>query len=305
MSMGHIRRADIGELIDREFTERRAKALPVDFNWFTSRFDHHFRKENEPVPSRSTIARFLKRVKISLQSVRDHKSKTVEERLDSIRDYFLRRDNLQRTSPSNTPRISPCDTYSMDEFCIVIKPPCKKSYNRVGSESNHCKELGQLASRAASGLVCFRMGGEPFHKLWIIFPLSPKKIFSVDDQGNKTVIGWDVRRPAANRVMKEFETYKKYKNVIPLFWPSAMAREPIMKAFGEDLINLLVEEGPREREMLLDWYDSHTYEPYLRELKVKASMINTFYPAGATDIVAAPDGGLIKLIQDKFRKALA
>ena len=176
MSLGHIQRADIGEKIDQEFTERRSKALPVDFNWFSSRFEYHFKKANEPVPHRSTIARFLKRVKISLQSVRDHKSKTVEERLDNIRDYFLRRDNIQRTSSSKTPRITPRDTYSMDEFCIVIKPPCKKSYNRVGNESNHCKELGQLASRAASGLVCFRMGGEPLGKMWIIFPLSPKKI---------------------------------------------------------------------------------------------------------------------------------
>lgn len=305
MSLGHIRRADIGEIIDREFTDRRAKALPVDFNWFTSRFDYHFRNENEPVPSRATIARFLKRVNISLQSVRDHKNKSVEERLEAIRDYFLRRDNLQRASSTKTPRISPGDTYSMDEFCIVIKPPCKKSYNRVGSESNHCKEPGQLASRAASGLVCFRMGGEPFHKMWIIFPLSPKKIYSIDDEGEKIVIGWDVRCPAAKRVMNEFETYKKYSNVVPLFWPSAMAREPIMKAFGEDLVKLLAEEERREREMLLDWYDSHTYEPYLRELKVKAGMINTFYPAGSTDILAAPDGGLIKLIQDKFRKAIA
>ena len=78
-----------------------------------------------------------------------------------------------------------------------------------------------------------------------------------------------------------------------------------MKAFGEDLAVLLSDEGAREREMLLDWYDSHTFEPYLRELKTKAGMINTFYPAGSTDILAAPDGGLIKLIQDKFRKAIA
>ena len=94
MSKGHIRRADIGELIDEEFTARRAKCLPVDFNWFVSRFNWHFRKHGEKVPRNSSICAFIKRANISLQAVRDSKSKTVEERLEAILDYFLRRDNV-------------------------------------------------------------------------------------------------------------------------------------------------------------------------------------------------------------------
>ena len=33
-------------------------------------------------------------------------------------------------------------------------------------------------------------------------------------------------------------------------------------------------------------------------------VINTFYPAGSTDILAVPDGGLIKLIQDRFKRVV-
>lgn len=66
MSKGHIRRADIGEAIDNEFVARRAKCLPVDFNWFRSRFNWPFRKANESTPSDLSIAAFLKRANISL-----------------------------------------------------------------------------------------------------------------------------------------------------------------------------------------------------------------------------------------------
>ena len=82
-----------------------------------------------------------------------------------------------------------------------------------------------------------------------------------------------------------------------------MAREPIIEAFGEDLCRLLAGDAV-EREMLLDWYDSHTYRPYLENTKTKLNMINTFYPAGCTDCLAAPDGGLIKIIQDGFKRAV-
>ena len=43
-----------------------------------------------------------------------------------------------------------------------------------------------------------------------------------------------------------------------------------------------------DREMLLDWYDSHTTEPDLTETKSKIGLLNTFYPTGTTDILLAP-----------------
>ena len=57
-----------------------------------------------------------------MQRVRDHKDKTVEERLPAIRDWFLRLDALNRyRSIAGTRRIRKADTYGADEFSIVIK----------------------------------------------------------------------------------------------------------------------------------------------------------------------------------------
>ena len=72
------------------------------------------------------------------------------------------------------------DIYAADEFSIVIKPQTESSYNRKGAEANQVKEFGNLASRAASGLITFRYGGEPIKKLHIIFPLQPKKLYSFE-----------------------------------------------------------------------------------------------------------------------------
>ena len=86
MSLAQVRRCDLTEIIEAEFVQRRKESKKVDFNWWRSRFHYHFRRENEKIPSDSTISRFLKRAQITLQRVRDHKAKTVEERLPEIRD---------------------------------------------------------------------------------------------------------------------------------------------------------------------------------------------------------------------------
>ena len=58
-----------------------------------------------------------------MQRVRDHKAKTVEERLDIVKDWFLRLDNMQRKHTSfPNKRIADEDSYCYDEFSIVIKP---------------------------------------------------------------------------------------------------------------------------------------------------------------------------------------
>ena len=258
--------------------------------------------EDEKPPSDSSIARFLKRTQITLQRVRDHKERTVEERLPEIKDWFLREDALQRERAGDRGyRIAPEDSYCADEFSIVIAPKTKSSYNLKGCESNQVKDHDYLASRSASGLVTFRYGGDPIGKLHIIFPLAPKKIWDIDENGKKFVKGWDVRTPASAVIKKEMKGWAKYKNIVPLFWRTAMAREPIIRAYGEDL-RKWAGHSSSEKLLQLDWYDSHTDEDFLTDLKVKGNFIVLFYPNKCTDILATCDGGLIKNLQDDFRR---
>ena len=123
-----------------------------------------------------------------MQRVRDHKTKTVEERLSEIRDWFLRLDALHRKrSVDGSWGIAKEDTYAADEFSIVIKKKTETSYNMKGAEANHVKELQDLASRSASGLLTLRYGGAPIGKLHIIFPLAPKKIYAYNEEGIKYI----------------------------------------------------------------------------------------------------------------------
>ena len=39
-------------------------------------------------------------------------------------------------------------------------------------------------------------------KLHVIFPLAPKRIYEVDEAGEKKLVGWDVRVPAAAQIKK-------------------------------------------------------------------------------------------------------
>ena len=218
MSIGKVRRSDIAEIIDAEFVKRKKSSKRVDFNWFRSRFNYYYHKANETPPSDSTVIRFLRRAQITMQRVRDHKAKTVEERLDAVKDWFLRLDNMQRKRIHFLDkRIADEDSYCYDEFSIVIKPKTATSYNRKGAESNQVKEPQDLASRAASGLVTFRYGGDPIGKMHIVFPLAPKKVFGFDSTGKKFIKTWDVRTPASAAIVKEIEEWAEFDNIVPLF----------------------------------------------------------------------------------------
>ena len=74
-----------------------------------------------------------------------------------------------------------------------------------------------------------------------------------------------------------------------------------MRAYAEDLLKWV---GPSvsEKQLQLDWYDSHTDEEFLTTLKTRGNMITMFYPNRCTDILATCDGGLIKLLQDRFKR---
>ena len=87
-----------------------------------------------------------------------------------IKDWFLHLDALQHKRVGmDGKRIADKDSYCCDEFFIVIKPKTTTSYNRKGAEANQVKELQDLASRAASGLVTFRYGGEAIAKIISFF----------------------------------------------------------------------------------------------------------------------------------------
>ena len=54
----------------------------------------------------------------------------------------------------------------------------------------------------------------------------------------------------------------------------------------------------------MDWYDSHCDRQALGSLKAGNNTIVLFTENGCTDILAAPDGGLIKTLMTEFRRLL-
>ena len=86
MSEGHTARPDIDEIISHEFDIRRKQIKKVDFAWFKSRFHFLYKKDNQKPPSDSKIHRFITKERISVQRVRDGKTKTVEQRLEEMKD---------------------------------------------------------------------------------------------------------------------------------------------------------------------------------------------------------------------------
>ena len=82
-----------------------------------------------------------------MQRVRDHKERTVEERLPEIKNWFLRQDAFQRSRADvGGYRVVPEDTYCFDEFSIVIVPKTKNSYNFKGNVPNQVKDHDYLGS---------------------------------------------------------------------------------------------------------------------------------------------------------------
>ena len=56
--------------------------------------------------------------------------------------------------------------------------------------------------------------------------------------------------------------------------------------------------------MHLDWYDSHCILPALGFLKSDANTMGLFTENGSTDILAAPDGGLLKTLSGKTQQII-
>ena len=83
MKNSRTRRPDLESNVYLKYRHRRdVLKLKISFNWFVATFRKEFKSASEKAPSTGKIQRFLKRRGITLQAVRDNKSKTVGERLD-------------------------------------------------------------------------------------------------------------------------------------------------------------------------------------------------------------------------------
>ena len=95
------RRPDFEDKVLLLFEQRREALLPVDFAWWRATFHKVFKTNNEPLPSDSKIHRAIKLADIIYQSVRDHMTKSVAERIDQVRTKLIRLDRVQRSPGIN------------------------------------------------------------------------------------------------------------------------------------------------------------------------------------------------------------
>ena len=149
----------------------------------------------------------MKRREISLQTVKDKKRKTVEERIHLVRDQLCRYDNHQRREARDDRAVCPIYGrtpphlhWAMDEFFIAMSVEAKRSYGDRGSDEKHVKSLD--TSRELSGIGLFNLGIEeqPYYT-YAIIPLTCK---------TSTVDGkliYHVREAKTKRVREEAEGY--------------------------------------------------------------------------------------------------
>ena len=98
------------------------------------------------------------------------------------------------------------------------------------------------------------------------------------------------------------ETYPE--NLRVYFWKSALCREPVFRQLAIDFCKWTTSAGyDGEKLLQMDWYDSHC-DNALGTLKSDGDTMVLFTENGCTDILAAPDGGLIKTLSSEFRRIL-
>ena len=103
MADSRISRPDLESEVYVRYRYRKDKLkLKINFAWFHAVFRKVFSDAGETIPSANKVQGFLERGRITLQSVRDKKSKTVEERIDKVRDQLCRYDDHQWRVPEDT-----------------------------------------------------------------------------------------------------------------------------------------------------------------------------------------------------------
>ena len=172
------KRPDLEDEVLLLFEKRRAKCLPVNFFWFRSAFAKIFSGAGEAIPSDGKVHAAIRRADITLQAVRDHKSKAVAERIDQVRTQLIRLDRVQR-SPGKNPRdptygrFSPEHIFAFDEHSGVLFPKTKKTYNFKAHASCHARVPNNLDTRQMSCCPIFTFGKEQLSKVAVILPLAP------------------------------------------------------------------------------------------------------------------------------------
>ena len=177
------KRPDLEDKVLLMFEKWREKCLPVNFFWFRTTYNKVFKEADEIIPSDGKIHAALKRADITLQSIRDHKSKTVRE----VRKQLIRLDRVQR-SPGRNPRdptygrFSPEHIFAFDEPSGVMFPKTKKTYNFKGYASCHARVPNNLDTRQMSCCPIFTFGKEQLEKVAVILPLAPA-VSTKDNRG--------------------------------------------------------------------------------------------------------------------------
>ena len=98
MSESRIDRFDLESEVYLAYRHRKdVQKKHINFKFFERLFNDIWSREMLPVPSRGKIHGFLKCREITMQAVRDSKCKTAEQRIDQIRDQFVRLDEFQRS----------------------------------------------------------------------------------------------------------------------------------------------------------------------------------------------------------------
>ena len=191
-----------------EFEKRRNKLLPVNFFWWRAAFHKVFIEAKEEVPSDGKIHGAIRRADITLQSVRDHKSKSVAERIDQVRRQLIRLDRVQQSTGLNRRdptcgRFGRGDVFAFDEHSAVMFPKTKKTFNHKGSASCHSRVPNNLDTRQMSGCPIFCFGHEQLPKVAVVLPLAP----SVSERDiNEKPVAWDVTIPSSPKIKKEMKT---------------------------------------------------------------------------------------------------
>ena len=201
------KRPDLEDKVLLLFEKRRDMHLPVNFFWWRSTFYKIFTEADEPIPSDGKIHNAISRANVTLQSVRDHKSKTVAERIDQVRAQLIRLDRVQRSPGSNSRdttygRFAPDSIFAFDEHSGVMFPKTKKTYNYKGYSSCHVKIPNNLDTRQMSCCPIFSFGTEQLKNVAVILPLAPT-VTKKDAKGRP--LSWDVTTPASPKIAKEMK----------------------------------------------------------------------------------------------------
>ena len=168
----------------------------------------------------------------------------------------------------------------------------KRSYGDKGGEDNQVIQPKDMFSREMTGIFFARYMGEQPKKAYAIIALKCR----TEKLANGKV-KYFVREAASRQINEERKKYPK--NVGVYYWASGLNREPVVVANVEDIIEdekLHLVKGSKRWDW--DFYDTHCYVEVLKKIRSVDGVVQ-WTENGLTDLLAAPDGGLIKWVKDR------